>query len=302
MHFPLCAYIFSFFSLLLSVDVRFCSYFLFIYFCVWCFPSTIVANSLLDVTNNITGRSPITTGARSLRSFWMGQHNSAENAATGVRAATSVNDDGVILVKAENTKERPVPPYELRAQELYESSVRRIQIVPPLLRTSAGLSPLSSAAEPTGLNKLYQRMSSIFFSQAVLMEQEALQQQRQQKAIDTSQEDQSAAKDESNCPIAQGLREFAFCRRAFETNAAQQANEDSRAIDAALVGVNLTLEGVKGAAVEQSLIAELYNFVEQESHALLEKVTLAVNLLQNDVVVLLGDTWSLLTDAERTGV
>ncbi|EKF29969.1 hypothetical protein MOQ_006228 [Trypanosoma cruzi marinkellei] len=276
-------------------------YFYFSAFCVFFFP-TVVANSLFDVKNNNTGRSPISSRARNPRIFWMGQHNSAETAATGARAATSDNDDGVILVKAEGVKERPVPPYELRAEELYESSVRRIQIVPPLLRTSAGLSPLSSAAEPTGLNKLYQRMSSLFFSQVVLMEQEALQQQRQQKALDTSQEGQSAATDESNCPLAQGMREFACCWRAFETNAAQQATAGSRAIDDALVGVNLTLEGLKGAAVEQSHVAELHNFVEQESHALLEEVLLAVRLLQDDVVVLLRDTLSLLTDAERAGV
>ncbi|RNF11105.1 putative helicase-like protein [Trypanosoma rangeli] len=225
----------------------------------------------------------------------MGQLTSAANA-TGMRAESDRNDDGVLLVKPEGEQKRPLPPYELRAEELYRSYVRPFQIVPPLLRTSAGLSPSSSEAEQTLLNSLHRRWNSLVVSQVRLMEREALQ---LQKAGDAGDEGHAVAATDGKGVLAHGLQEFANSWHALATSAVNQANAEAHAIDKTLAEVNITLDSVKGVADEQNHVAELYNFVEDETHAFLEEVTLAARLLQDDVVAQLRDTWSLMSDAER---
>ncbi|RNF17956.1 helicase-like protein [Trypanosoma conorhini] len=230
----------------------------------------------------------------------MGQLTSAARA-TDTLAASGRNEDSVLFVRPEGAREcPPPPPHELRAEELYESYVQPLEIVPPLLRTSAGLSPASSAAEPTLLHSLHQRWNSFVVSQGRLMEREALQQQEQQRACDTSDGSYSVTETGGKGALTHELREFANSWRALETNAATQANADAHAVDRALLELNRALVSVKGVAIEQQHVVELFTFAEAETRALREEVVLATGLLQDDVIALLRDTWSLLSDAERT--
>ncbi|KEG14120.1 helicase-like protein [Trypanosoma grayi] len=205
----------------------------------------------------------------------------------------------VLCVKPEVVKAPALPPYEQQAAELCESYVRQMRIVPPLLRSSAGLGPEPCTSEPTLLESIQRRVASLVVPRVGLMEQEALQQQKELRwGVGASQVPAS----NSRSALGHELHEFAARFKIVRDNATQQVAAEALEIDVALEEVNKGLDGLQREAAKQNCLAEVYEFAEGERRALQDEVATFDKLLRDEVLVLLQDVWSLLSDTERAAV
>ncbi|ORC91595.1 putative helicase-like protein [Trypanosoma theileri] len=211
-------------------------------------------------------------------------------------------EEKVLYIQPEHKKEIVLPPYEKEAEELYESVIRPIEIVPPLLRSSVGLPPLTPITETTVLNGIQQRLFFFFSSRETLMEQEALEQQRQReqqlkREMSTRREDNN-----SGSSLNVELRNFTMSWKKLQETALEKSRQGASEIDGFLIELGKNLQLMEKEALVQSYLKDLYNHCYDEEVKLYDEITEVTKLLQDDVLVLLEDVWSLLSISERNDI
>ncbi|KAH9593211.1 hypothetical protein LSM04_009316 [Trypanosoma melophagium] len=141
------------------------------------------------------------------------------------------------------------------------------------------------------------------------MEQEALEEQRHRKQQQEDQQEQvnseTSRRIENNSwrsSLSVELQNYATCWKNLQKTAVDKSYIGASEIECFCVELNKNLDLMEKEATVQSYLMDLCNHYYSEELKLHDEITEVTKLLQDDVLVLLEDVCSLLSDSERDDI